>query len=514
MTKSERLFRILGLTSDDLVLAADRPAQRRRWKAPLAAAACLAVLCAVGIGWLAGGGFRMGGSSGGGGGGGHDEGSIFMSYAGPTFPLTALEGGEALAAERSLLWDFAPGAYADGEPRQWGANITDRYILSNSTEENITAELLYPYAGSFQDLDQQRPTVTVDGQETDAALYGGPYSGGFQSASGPEGTDSLNLQNLDSWEQFQALLEDGRYQAQALEDYPVLDLPVTVYRFSDFTAPLEEYQAATQAISFPMDDDETQIFTYGFNGFERDNGAGLRRYSYFVPNGVIRETELKLLVVLGEDLADYTLQGYQDGGCDAGEEIEGVSCTVAREASTLHAVLEEICRNFWSSPYRRSVDGRPGFAGLPGFTLDMHVGAVSELLTQYGLLSDAPADRYDTGMLEDVVGEALYQTRVLYLRFSVTVPAGESVTVSASLWKSPSHDFYCAHTENQGIQGYDLMTRLGSSLTFTGQTAALANTEGVEIVRQNLGFDLENGVTEVTLDLQEPHYYLEIRKTE
>ena len=86
--------------------------------------------------------------------------------------------------------------------------------------------------------------------------------------------------------------------------------------------------------------------------------------------------------------------------------------------------------------------------------------------------------------------------------------------MSASLWKAPSYDFGCSGSENVGLQGYDLATALGSALTFTGQTAALANTENIEIVRQNLGFDLENGVTEVTLDPAEPHYYLEIRPLE
>ena len=65
-----------------------------------------------------------------------------------------------------------------------------------------------------------------------------------------------------------------------------------------------------------------------------------------------------------------------------------------------------------------------------------------------------------------------------------------------------------------GLQGYDLVTSLGSALDFTGQTAALVNTDTIEIVRQNLGFDLENGVTEVAMDLTEPHYYLEIRPLE
>ena len=44
------------------------------------------------------------------------------------------------------------------------------------------------------------------------------------------------------------------------------------------------------------------------------------------------------------------------------------------------------------------------------------------------------------------------------------------------------------------------------------QTAALEDREQVEIVRQNFGFDPENGITRVTLDGDQPHYYLEVRK--
>ena len=58
------------------------------------------------------------------------------------------------------------------------------------------------------------------------------------------------------------------------------------------------------------------------------------------------------------------------------------------------------------------------------------------------------------------------------------------------------------------------MTRLGSSLDFTRQTAALENTEGIEIVRQNLGFDLEGGITSAELNMEEEHYYLEVRVKE
>lgn len=56
-----------------------------------------------------------------------------------------------------------------------------------------------------------------------------------------------------------------------------------------------------------------------------------------------------------------------------------------------------------------------------------------------------------------------------------------------------------------------MVTKLGSNLTFTGQTTKPEDRDQIEIVRQNFGFGLANGITEVEPDLNEPHYYLEVR---
>lgn len=525
----ERLFRILGLVDDDLIEEAGTafPAaafQRRRYAAwgTLGLAACLALVC--GLFWLLPGGAMNGAFSGGGegsdpgasasGGTGHEEGTVFMSYAGPVFPLTALEEDTGLTAERALTWDFAPGAYDDGTPRQWGAQVTDRYVLTNPGEEDVTVTALYPFAGNFDSLARVRPAVSVDGAAAETALYAGPYAGGFASACGEENPDhdTLNLAGLNSWEEYRALLESGAYRDQALGEYPVLDIPVTVYHFSNFEAPHEKYQAATQAVTFTMDPEATEILSCGFNGMSWDEETGWRRYSYFVPDGVRRESETKVLVVLGEDIGDYTLQGYQDGGCDDGEEIQGVSCTVTREETTLDTVLDHLCleyRTFYTQG--RAVDQENAFDAVP---FEMYRGTVSQLLAQYGLLSGRPKDRYADGRLDDILSETLFHQRVLYLAFPVTVPAGSSVTVECAMWKEPSYDFHCSGSENVGLQGYDLVTRLGSALDFIRQTAAVENMEGVEIVRQNLGFDPENGVTLAELNMAEEHYFLEIRVRE
>ena len=127
--KAERLFRVLGLIDPALAEEAvtESPVRRRfAWKRWGALAACLA----LGVGWL-GTHIGMGGSSGGStspggaGGSGVDDGTVFMSYAGPVFPLATVEDPAGLTAEREITWDFAPGAYEDGTPRQWGAEVTD-----------------------------------------------------------------------------------------------------------------------------------------------------------------------------------------------------------------------------------------------------------------------------------------------------------------------------------------------------------------------------------------------------
>ena len=519
----ERLFRILGLVDEDLnEEAADTfPAGRRRFSRQwAAAAACVSVLCAVGAGWFFTGGLHMGGAAsgapgeGGSGINGVDavEGTTFMSYAGPVFPLTLAEGTDGLTAERLTTWDFAPGTYHDGTPWQWGAGVTDQYALRNATDSDQTVTTLYPFAGSFLDLADQRPTVTVDGGETGASLYAGAYAGGFQGVWQSDGQGgyaldgtTLNLEHPDSWTDYKTLLEDGGYLGRALAETAVLGIHLTVYEFSNFQAP-EGYDAATQAIEFTIDREKTTVLTYGFNGGSWDPDTGWQQHSYFVPNGHRREKDLKLLVVLGEDIRDYTLDGYVNGGCET--PLDGIGCTVTRYESTLDVVLDLLCRDYLET-YAEFQYGMEDGNAVP---YALFRRAVGELMVQYGPLSKGGADRYADGRLDDIISETMGQKRVLYLAVPVTVPAGGSVEVTFSFWKEPSFDFGCSGSENVGLQGYDLVTRLGSVLTFAEQKAALVNTENILIQRQNFGFDLENGVTEVTLSSETEHYYLEIRE--
>ena len=553
--KAERLFRILGLVDESLIeeaVSASSPAavQRRHpWRRLLAAAACLAVIC--GGAYLAGT-LRMGGRAGAGG-SGHSEASTFMSYAGPVFPLTTAEETSSITAERNITLDFAPwipawlsneemladrtwlteaerqealAQYDELYPEggRWRSSddilVTDAYTLANPSQEDQTVTLLYPFATSLNDLGRLTPTLTLDGSELETALHVGAYSGGFEGVwdgtigGDPEG--SVNLDYADSWENYKNLLSDGTYLANALGAGPdVSGIPVTVYKFTDPYGPLKDEEAGVPnpslQVGFDLDYSRTAVLTWGFDSgnFDRENGTMIQGFSIPQPGERGYGEDVYCLLVLGEDIQNMTTGGYVTGGADPDTEpLEGCGVTVERYESDLDTMLREILAPVWQELRQNTYE-------QDGAELDVDFEtwyrAVLEYLLAYGILSPSGAERYGAGWLEDIVSDVDTIDRVCWLEAEITIPAGDSVTLSASMTKEASYDFYCAHTENQGVKGYDLVTALGSTLDFTGQTASLVNTENIEIVRQNFGFDLEAGITEVALDPAEPHYYLEIR---
>ena len=452
-------------------LPAARRQPRRRFRPWMGVCAGLAVVVLGGV-WLL---LRIGGSSGGAG-AGHDEASTFMSYAGPVFPLTTLEDVN-LTAERHITLDFAP--WQDGNSTK--IEVKDSYVLTNPTDADQTVTLVYPFAGSFYEL--YPVTLTADGTELETAIY--PGVGGNQS--------------VESWEEYAAIIKGGDLTA-AHQEAPTLDTPVTVYSFTDFVLLESDAIAPTLAVTYPWSEDAPAVLTYGFHGSSTDREAGWARHSFSLPEpDSPHAQDPRLLIAVGGALEDYTLQGFRDGGCDPGGELDGVSAAVTRYESTLREVLNALCPS--PDTLAHKYGGETDAASL---SREVFFDTLCR-----GLGTAVPADMT---MLEDVFSWVNIQERIFYTEAALTIPAGESVQVEAALPKEASFDFACAHTENRGIYGYDLVTRLGSALSFTRQTAALAHTEQIAIVRQNFGFDLAAGLTSVPLAPDQEHYYLEVRR--
>ena len=538
--REDKLYEAITLIDDDLIdeTAGYTPPKKRviHWKRWTALAACLVLIVGAGgilLNHLGG----AGGSSNGGGGSGADGSSTFMSYAGPVFPLTTLEDAGGLTAERDITLDFAPwvpvwisneeeaasrtdlteeerqkaladynAAFPDGG--YWGNStdilVTDTYTLTNTADEDKTLTFLYPFASSLRDLDARVPALTADGAALETNLFIGPYSGGFAGAWGSEDSgEQLNLNELNSWEEYQALLVDGSYLRKALSDFPDLSgIPVTVYKFTDAWGPERSDAIPNPSIrvTFDLDFSATTVLCYGFHMCSWDRDAGWMGQGFSIPQPQWPEYgQPYYLIAVGDDVENMDIRCYVTGGWDTEDEIRDFGVAVDRYETDLDAILHEVVGNFH------------GADGMDPADFETYYGLYCDYLLTYGVLAeDGSIARYETGWLESLDADGA--DRVCYLQAQVTIPAGESVTLSAQMTKPASLDHYCAHTENRGVYGYDMVTRLGSTLTFTGQTATLEDRGQIEIVRQNFGFDLERGVHTVELDSDAEHYYLEVKR--
>lgn len=520
--QSERLLEVLSDIQDGPIDAGaqEPPRKKPHWKRWAALAACLAVVL-LGVGIFRGRvpvpfGAESGGS-------GHDAATTFMSYAGPIFPLTLAQENDALTAARDITLDFAPWepVWQEADWRDeggfWKAGtdilVTDSYTLHNQAAEDQTVTVLYPFASSLLELETYTPTLALDGAALESELRVGAYSGSFEGAYGAsllEGdpAGSANLDYAESWEDYGALLDGGAYLANALADGPdVSGIPVTIYRFTDPYGPEADDEAGIPnpsiRVTFDLDYDQTTVLGYGFHAgrYDREGGTMVQGFSL---RGGKSQDRTYYLVVLGRDVQNITIGGYVTGGTEPDTEpLAGCGVTVERQESDLDTILREILSQIRGETFAEEE---------PAVDFETYYRAFLEHLLAHGLLSDGPAERYQTGWLEEVASDVRSIDRVCWLAAEVTVPAGGSVSLTASMAKAGSYDFYCADRGNRGLYGYDLVTTLGSCLTCTDQQATLEDRGFIEIVRQNFGFDLDAGVKTVSLDPAEPHYYLEVRR--
>lgn len=528
MMTRETLYDAITEVKDELIIEAGetKPAKSRvRWLKFGSIAAAAALVVGLGAGVFSGKIplLPIGGRD---GGGGHNEGSTFMSYAGPVFPLTTVEGGEGLTAQREITYDFQGWMAGDPDRPYYGLPVTDSYILTNPTGEDRDVTLLYPFASSLYGLFSNLPALTADGVELDANVLAGGYCGGagngfFYDSSGY----GNNWTYPRSWTDYQTILSDGSYQASALGEWPDLsDIPVTVYEITDpWLAEGTEGSNPSIHAKFTLDYNNTTVLSNGFNGgfSSDDEGIMTRQLSFSVPIPPVEPDALPLyyereqdrtrrIIVFGQPLYSFELLGVHDGAPDSTDYMEWgveIGADLRQYETDLETALRTASEELFRWQNWKETGGSPQ---APEF--ELYFGMMKDCLLSYGLLSGDPDERFALGWLEDM--DFVTMDRVYYLEAQITIPAGESVTVEARYLKEGSHDFTCEGTANKGVYGYDLVTKLGTSLDFTAQTARAVNTDSVEIVRQNFGFDWENGVDTVTLDPNEEHYYLEVRKTE
>ena len=489
---SEALYTAIGGIRDELIEWAEtykfrKVSRIKRWGA---LAAGLVLLVGVGtiVRFL-----PLGASAGSGG----TNARTYMAYAGPIFPLTTLEASDGITAAREINYDFSPYATA----RSSKSIVTDRYALTNTNAQAVTVTAVYPFAATLRSAPEFLPMISANGAEITAEMQIGSSLKAFTTPGGEEeNTQNPNGSGITSWESYASALESGEYFLHAFNDLPVLDQPVTVYEISN---PVCENWIGNPNLNFEavIDYTQTTLLSFGMNGGRNDAESGEIMQHFRIPEeGEPEYGRSWYLLVLGADVKEYRLQGYASGACHKGEEIDA-SATVTRYTSTLKEMLRRLMTEYWSFIEEDCL--------LDMLDADILVDLAVETMADCGLFSENWVERFSVFALEDYFSQISTMERVIYLAFPLTIPAGETVEVSIVKHHKASVDYAGKLTDRDG---YDMVTQLGSTLTYTTQYASLTSAELIEIMDQNFGFDPENGITRVSLDCTQPHYWMDIRK--
>lgn len=422
-----------------------------------------------------------------------DGGSIFMSYEGPIFPLTSREAMPSIEAVREIEFDFDTALTAYNPAAQ--CMIRDRYTLINTSSEDQTILVIYPYVSSF--YENIMPIFKVNDHTAETMSYSGMIN------------SPANLNEISSWQGYAELLADSAYMEAAFTDYPTLDDSVIVYVLNEISDGGSDAPAPTMNIEFTMDYDQTMVFTYGFNGGVYDSEHSRGERSFFIPSKEDYDyNENRFLIVMGDDLDNFTLQGYQNGGCKAGEEIDEAKAHVDRIETTLGEILKTIANDY----YEEAIKDTDAEALKSHLSADRFYGELCRLFNQYNRGEPDMVNHYQSGMLEDMLIDVMHYKRIFYETFELVIPSYSSVDVSAEFIKYGDFDYHSTGTKNEGVKGYDFVTQLGSILSFQKQSVLVNHGQNVEIVRENLDIDANQNHAE--LDLNVEHYYLEVRSTD
>lgn len=526
--RAEVLFDAITDIRDDFIEEAQTAVIRPvsfKWQKWSAAAACLVLAIGIGLAW---GGINRfsagedGGSIAGGIGAPQagngttsnaDTGGAYsvgtngsdvkqINYAGPVLPLT-LEDSEAankLAVERSISYDLVN---ADKNP---GANsgiaVKDEYTIKNTSDEEKTINLLYPYVSNLKSMTKSAPAISIEGKAVNFFVNIGEDTTVKKSVNGKD--DVLTQAKASSLEDYSKLLQNGEYQDDALMK-SALDsqLQVTIYELVKNKNAIDGQNDMIQSISFVIDPKKTAVLACGFTG-NMTNDGGLTEYSFNTSGDNTNGIGTKLLIVFGEDIGEYTLNTASAD--EAVKETGDSAYAVKRYTGSYYEVVERLIQEFGDQYIKAGENLLSGYSNSIAKLID-------KLLFKDGVPSEDVSSINSIDIIEKLIGQAYIADRVFYLEAPVTIPAGESVSLSVSYVKDSSFE-YAGGEDTERTLLYDMSAELGSCISFESITAELINFEDITITDQNYGFDLSGSRSEVTLNPLEERYYIIIKEKE
>lgn len=413
-----------------------------------------------------------------------EEGLSFVSYAYPVMPLTTMEAHDGLEAERDVTFNMTN--CDDG----WGyiTEVRDRYVITNTSEEEVTATLCYPYVTTLNGLSQEQFVyeMTVDDKPVENKLYTE-----FR-------TNRMNSGGVHSFAELKSLLEDVdplTYTVAGWEEES--QIPVTVYKVR---CDVEEDDSATelQMDIFYHNPDQAKLLLDSMHGW------GSYDSEQFISFGVWAEDFDKdediTIISIGGQLDSFRgeyLFTYADKS-----ESETMECDVSI-ASQQTITLEQLLEQYGSEMYEYVND-------YEGSEIEKEVSQEEFCQFLKTSLAEFAAQDYDSGYDVESIDSIALQTindwRFCYLTEEVTIPAGGKTVVSVTQDKPASFNYSFGGRKERNESdwfGFEIASTLGSKLTFTDLRADINYQQEVIVLADNIFPDDYR-----SLSLDEELYYV------
>lgn len=246
---------------------------------------------------------------------------VYHAYEGPIFPLTAATDTEGLIVERIMELDFTP--YEDTVPRETmvpfnearKTDVNDIYVLNNTTGEDITVEMVYPFVYTLNEKKEWIPEIRIDGTviETQMAL-GRPVSDMVDQYRGESETAAAQLAGKMNVAMFEWIAADDTYFEEALTGAPDASDAVVVYKFKNLGYDGTDKKAYDPKLRVSLlRDENVDILPANWNVFGVEDIDGARKE--MIGCDLLRQGQESYgsdsyIVVLGGDISDIAMRCY------------------------------------------------------------------------------------------------------------------------------------------------------------------------------------------------------------
>lgn len=208
----------------------------------------------------------------------------------PSMGVLAVDKNSPIEVKKeNLIFDFSD----DEEQYAPIGNVIAEYEMVNSTTEDLSVQMAFPYVGNIASASSDAIKITADNEELLYKVYLGEIVRHSHS-NDKEDTE----ENYFDFDEIVVTITDDIYAAQNFPEGEIGKL------YSIEVTP-ENDEGVEIFVDLTFDNNKTNVFTTGFRGLDRTGEKTLI-------HGWCRETSTLDIYVLGDDI-EFRIEGYTNG---------------------------------------------------------------------------------------------------------------------------------------------------------------------------------------------------------